>query len=224
MPRTLAALERGMLSEWRATLTVRESACLDVEEWRALDAELCGDPSGLEGMGDARVAAAAKAIAYRLDPHAVVERAAKAETERTVIIRPAPDTGCMPIRDPGRWWPSSHERAGFRAGWPRSSLRDQRCRTPIATPYPAQRPRHTAPPRRTNLGGPRAGHVRTLQLRQRSRRLAGQHEHRRNRKAHSRIHHSHRQTLPICRTPARTTITISELEARVGITLARHAA
>jgi Domain of unknown function (DUF222) len=92
MPHTLAALESGVLSEWRATLIVRESACLDVEDRRVLDAELCADPADLEGMGDARVAAAAKAIAYRLDPHAVVERAAKAEKERTVTIRPAPDT------------------------------------------------------------------------------------------------------------------------------------
>lgn len=92
MPHTLAALEGGALSEWRATLIVRESACLDVEDRRTLDAELCADPAGLGGMGDARVAAAAKAIAYRLDPHAVVERAAKAEEERTVTIRPAPDT------------------------------------------------------------------------------------------------------------------------------------
>jgi hypothetical protein len=92
MPHTLHALETGALSEWRATLIVRESACLDVEDRRTLDAELCGDPAGLDGMGDARVAAAAKAIAYRLDPHAVVDRAAKAETERTVTIRPAPDT------------------------------------------------------------------------------------------------------------------------------------
>jgi hypothetical protein len=92
MPHTLAALECGTLSEWRATLIVRESACLDVEDRRTLDAELCAEPSRLNGMGDARVAAAAKAIAYRLDPHAVVERAAKAENERTVTIRPAPDT------------------------------------------------------------------------------------------------------------------------------------
>jgi hypothetical protein len=92
MPHTLTALEAGVLTEWRATLIVRESACLDVEDRRALDAELCGDPAGLEGMGDARVAAAAKTIAYRLDPQAVVDRAAKAETERTVTIRPAPDT------------------------------------------------------------------------------------------------------------------------------------
>jgi Domain of unknown function (DUF222) len=92
MPHTLAALECGALSEWRATLIVRESACLDVEDRRTLDAELCAERAGLNGMGDARVAAIAKAIAYRLDPHAVVERAAKAENERTVTIRPAPDT------------------------------------------------------------------------------------------------------------------------------------
>ena len=92
MPHTLGALQQGLLSEWRATLIVRESACLDIEDRQALDAELCGDPAGLDGMGDARVAAAARSIAYRLDPHAVVERAAKAETERTVTIRPAPDT------------------------------------------------------------------------------------------------------------------------------------
>ena len=93
MPHTLNALEAGVLSEWRATLIVRESACLDVEDRRALDVELCGDPARLEGLGDRRVAAEARAIAYRLDPHAVVDRAVRAERERTVTIRPAPD--CM---------------------------------------------------------------------------------------------------------------------------------
>jgi len=93
MPHTLAALESGVLSEWRATLIVRESACLDIEDRRILDAELCADPARLDGLGDRRVAAEAKAIAYRLDPHAVVDRAARAERERTVTIRPAPD--CM---------------------------------------------------------------------------------------------------------------------------------
>ncbi|TGD85156.1 DUF222 domain-containing protein [Mycolicibacterium sp. CH28] len=92
MPHTLAALEQGVLSEWRATLVVRESACLDVADRRALDAELCADLSTLDGLGDAALTAATKAIAYRLDPHAVVERAARAEGDRTVTIRPAPDT------------------------------------------------------------------------------------------------------------------------------------
>lgn len=92
MPHTLAALEAGALSEWRATLVVRESACLDVDDRRRLDAELCSDMSGLDGVGDAALLAAAKAIAYRLDPHAVVDRAARAQEDRTVTIRPAPDT------------------------------------------------------------------------------------------------------------------------------------
>ena len=92
MPHTLAALECGALSEWRATLIVRESACLDVEDRRRLDTEMCADVTRLDGKGDARIIADAKAIAYRLDPQAVVDRAAKAEADRTVTIRPAPDT------------------------------------------------------------------------------------------------------------------------------------
>ncbi|HPZ95201.1 MAG TPA: HNH endonuclease, partial [Mycobacterium sp.] len=52
MPHTLAALEAGALSEWRATLVVRESACLDVEDRRRLDAELCSDTKASEGVGD----------------------------------------------------------------------------------------------------------------------------------------------------------------------------
>jgi hypothetical protein len=92
MPHTLNALAAGMLSEWRATLIVRESACLDVEDRRALDIEMCSEPATLEGKGDLRIAAQAKAIAYRLDPHAVVDRAVRAENDRTVTIRPAPDT------------------------------------------------------------------------------------------------------------------------------------
>jgi hypothetical protein len=93
MPCTLAALTAGVLTEWRATLIVRESACLSVEDRRALDAELCADPARVEGWGDARVEAEAKKIAYRLDAQAVVDRAARAVEERTVSTRPAPD--CM---------------------------------------------------------------------------------------------------------------------------------
>jgi Domain of unknown function (DUF222) len=82
---------RGVV-EWRATLIVRESACLDVEDRRRLDSELCADVANLDGWGDARITAEAKKIACRLDVQAVVDRAAKAEADRTVTIRPAPDT------------------------------------------------------------------------------------------------------------------------------------
>lgn len=92
MPYTLAALERGALSEWRAILIVRESACLSVEHRRRLDAELCADVSRLEGWGNSRITAEAKKIAANLDVTAVVERSAKAAEDRCVTIRPAPDT------------------------------------------------------------------------------------------------------------------------------------
>ncbi|WP_370332301.1 DUF222 domain-containing protein [Mycolicibacterium hippocampi] len=92
MPHTLAALETGMLSEWRATLIVKQSACLSVEHRRQLDAELCADAAKLAGWGNDRVEAEAKKIAARLDAAAVVARAAKAAADRSVWIRPAPDT------------------------------------------------------------------------------------------------------------------------------------
>lgn len=91
MPRTLAALERGRLSEWRATLIVRESACLSVEHRRRLDRELCDEADGFTGWGDARVAAAAKKITARLDAAAVVERNDRAVRNRCVTTRPAPN-------------------------------------------------------------------------------------------------------------------------------------
>ncbi|ORA22511.1 DUF222 domain-containing protein [Mycobacterium aquaticum] len=92
MPHTLAALECGALSEWRASLIVRESACLSVEHRRQLDAEMCADVSRLQGWGNSRITAEAKKIAAKLDVAAVVQRCAKAAEDRCVTIRPAPDT------------------------------------------------------------------------------------------------------------------------------------
>lgn len=92
MPHTLAALQCGAVSEWRATILVRETACLAVEDRQKIDVEMCADPSRLRGLGDARLAAEAKRLAYRLDAEAVVRRARRAENERRVSIRPAPDT------------------------------------------------------------------------------------------------------------------------------------
>ena len=104
MPHTLAALSTGRLSEWRATLLVRETACLTREDRSRVDAELVADPARLDGLGDRRVAAEARRIAYRLDPAAALARARKAETERRVTLRPAPDTmtyltALLPVRD-----------------------------------------------------------------------------------------------------------------------------
>ena len=50
------------------------------------------DPATTEGWGDRRLVAAARARAYELDPHAALKRSRKAEGERHVSLRPAPDT------------------------------------------------------------------------------------------------------------------------------------
>ncbi|WP_144661847.1 HNH endonuclease signature motif containing protein [Paenarthrobacter nicotinovorans] len=92
MPRTLAALNSGQLNEWRATLLVKETACLSVEDRAAVDEELAADNGTFEGKGGKAVVAAAKAAAYRRDPRSVVGRASRAASERTVSLRPAPDT------------------------------------------------------------------------------------------------------------------------------------
>ena len=92
LPHTLAAMRAGWCSEWRATLVARETACLSLEDRRRIDAELMADPATTEGWGDRRLVAAARSRAYELDPHAALKRSRKAEGERYVSLRPAPDT------------------------------------------------------------------------------------------------------------------------------------
>lgn len=92
MPHTMAAVDAGLLNEWRATLLVKETACLSVEDRAAVDEELAPDTGTFEGAGDKAIIAAAKAAAFRRDPRSVTQRAARAANERTVSLRPAPDT------------------------------------------------------------------------------------------------------------------------------------
>ena len=92
MPHTMAALETGQLSEWRATLLVKETACRSAADRCAVDEELAADAGTFTGAGDRSVVAAARAACYRRDPRSVTQRASKAVTERHVSLRPAPDT------------------------------------------------------------------------------------------------------------------------------------
>ena len=95
MPHTLAALESGQLNEWRATLLVRETACLSAADRAAVDEHLAPDTGTFAGAGDRSITGAARAAAYRLDPRTVTARAAHAENDRHVSLRPAPDTMCQ---------------------------------------------------------------------------------------------------------------------------------
>ncbi|MGO4586980.1 HNH endonuclease, partial [Arthrobacter sp. 2RAF6] len=75
MPHTLAALDTGQLNEWRATLLVKETACLSAEDRSAVDEELAADTGTFDGAGDKAIIAAARTAAYRRDPRSVTQRA-----------------------------------------------------------------------------------------------------------------------------------------------------
>jgi len=112
MPHTHALLSEGSISPWVATILVRETACLTREDRAGVDERLCathlvestGEISAphVLGLTPRRVENAARKLAAELDVEAVVRRAARAERERRVTIRPAPDTmsyvtGLLPV-------------------------------------------------------------------------------------------------------------------------------
>ena len=92
MPHTLRALSSGVISEWRATILVRETSCLTLADRQKVDEQIAGDPERLAQLGDRRLIAEIKSVSYGLDPLSVVNRAAKVASERFVSCRPAPDT------------------------------------------------------------------------------------------------------------------------------------
>lgn len=92
LPHTMAHLSAGRISEYRATLVARETACLDPAQRLAADHTLATD---LPTWSNREVAARAREVAYALDPHGVVTHIARAESERRVSVRPAPD--CMTV-------------------------------------------------------------------------------------------------------------------------------
>src|SRR3954449_8434968 len=101
LPQTFAALSAGQISEWRATLVVRETAVLSAEHRLEVDRQLARHLTG-SGWGDRQVANEARRIGYRLDPGSALRRVRGAEKDRHVSLRPAPDTmtyltGFLPV-------------------------------------------------------------------------------------------------------------------------------
>jgi hypothetical protein len=104
LPHTWAAWRAGCITEWTATLIARETACLSRVDRGAVDVGVAGDPDQLERMSPRQVMHACQAEAARLDPASIVARRRKAETERRVSLRPAPDTmtwltALLPVKD-----------------------------------------------------------------------------------------------------------------------------
>ncbi|HET6560289.1 MAG TPA: DUF222 domain-containing protein [Marmoricola sp.] len=99
LPGTLEALSDGRITEWRAQVVARETAWLSPVHRRAVDEEVAPQ---LEEWGDRRVEAEVKKRAYRLDPTGYLARTSNAVNDRTVTLRPAPDTmsyltGLLPV-------------------------------------------------------------------------------------------------------------------------------
>lgn len=88
LPRTSAVFAAGRVSEYRAMLVARETACLSREDRGRVDAVLADE---LPRLSDRQLVARARQVAYALDPHSVVTRASRAEADRRVTIRPAAD-------------------------------------------------------------------------------------------------------------------------------------
>jgi hypothetical protein len=91
LPHTLAAMEAGWCSEWRAVQVAQGTACLSLADRTSIDTELMADPATTQGWGDRRFRAEVDRLAYAADPVAAVERRAKAVAERHTSLRPAPD-------------------------------------------------------------------------------------------------------------------------------------
>jgi hypothetical protein len=104
MPATWEAWRTGRISEWKATMLARETACLTRDERLAVDHTVAANADRLEAMSVRQVVSAAQAEAARIDPASVVARRRLAETERRVTLRPAPDTmtwltALLPVKD-----------------------------------------------------------------------------------------------------------------------------
>ncbi|WP_345530058.1 HNH endonuclease [Nocardioides endophyticus] len=92
LPHVMTAFRRGLVTEWRVSTIARETACLSLEDRLTVDRAIAGDPEAFAGYSDRVVVAEVRKLAARLDPAAVAERRRRAESERRVTARPAPDT------------------------------------------------------------------------------------------------------------------------------------
>jgi hypothetical protein len=109
MPCTRDAFRAGRITEWRTTLLLRETACLSRADRAEVDRRVAGDADALEGMGDRELIGRARELAYELDPVSFVDRRRRAEADRRVSLRPAPDvmsqlSTLLPVKDGVAVW------------------------------------------------------------------------------------------------------------------------
>ena len=86
LPETFAAFRAGRITEWKAMLVARETACLRLEDRAIVDAEMAGNPERIEAMGDGELVAEARKLACRLDPASVAERRAAGPRQHSPLL------------------------------------------------------------------------------------------------------------------------------------------
>lgn len=101
MPHTQQALAAGVITEWDATVLCRETACLERASRANVDTAVADQ---LGKVSHQRLEAEARKHVYQADPAAVTARRARAESERRVSLRPAPDcmtrlSALLPVKD-----------------------------------------------------------------------------------------------------------------------------
>lgn len=106
LPETHAAMRRGQVSEWTASLVDRETAMVEPDLRRLIDHDLA---PLLPGLSPRRAELAARKRVCALDPGAAARRARIARSERRVSLRPAPDTiavltGVLPVEQGVAVW------------------------------------------------------------------------------------------------------------------------
>ncbi|MGD8202399.1 DUF222 domain-containing protein, partial [Ornithinimicrobium sp. W1679] len=107
MPATFAALAGGTISPAQARLVTEATSCLDPADREQVDRRLAGS---LEGASTQQIVAAARALAYELDPAGFVGRARRAAADRGVSVRPAPDVmGLLCARLPAAQAIATHQ-------------------------------------------------------------------------------------------------------------------
>ena len=89
MPHSMNAFVAGRISEFRASLMVRETAILSLENRVLVDQLISADTDALALLGTRELSAACRKAACELDPEATVRQHEKALGDRHVSLRPA---------------------------------------------------------------------------------------------------------------------------------------
>ena len=104
LPHTRAAFRAGRIDGFKTTLIARETGCLSAEHRALVDEQLCADPEVVERLSPRRLIGRLQKAAAALDAVALAKRRRRAEADRHVTSRPAPDVmtwvgALLPVKD-----------------------------------------------------------------------------------------------------------------------------